>query len=147
MNLQVLDDVKIKKATGAKLITMEYAHTNLDDVLAEIAVITRDASLKILDAHNKAMLEYEIDAIANKIRSDIGDNIAFEMFMGGLYSEFNTNPSPNIAEIIIGKLHTSKYYKNPGDLANPQKDHISTSAYSTVHGKPARRLWNMAIPK
>jgi hypothetical protein len=114
MNLQVLDDAKIKKANCTKIITVEYAHTHFDEILAEIAVITRDVSLKILDAHNKTMLEYEIDAIANKIRSDIGDNIAFEMFMGSLSSEFYTNPSPNIAEIIIGKLHTSKYYKNVG---------------------------------
>jgi hypothetical protein len=109
---EVLDDVEIEKAKDAKIITTEYAQTNFDNVLAEIDVITRDASLKILDAHNKAMLEYEIDSIANKIRSDIGDNIAFEMFMGDLYSEFNNNSTLNIAEKIIGKLHASKYYKN-----------------------------------
>jgi hypothetical protein len=68
--------------------------------------------LKILDAHNKAMLEYEIDIVANKIRSDIGDNIAFEIFIGDLYNKFNTDPSPCIAEKIIGELQTSKYYKN-----------------------------------
>jgi hypothetical protein len=100
----------IEKAT--KKITVEYAQTNFEDVLAKITDIKREQSLKIIDAHNKAMLEYEIDTIANKIRSDIGDNIAFEIFMGDLYSEFSTTPSSCIAEKIIGKLQTSKYYKN-----------------------------------
>jgi hypothetical protein len=102
--------VLIEKAT--KKITVEYAQTHFEDVLANITDITREQSLKILDAHNKAMLEYEIDSVANKIRSDIGDNIAFEIFMGDLYNEFNATPSPCIAEKIIDKLQTSKYYKN-----------------------------------
>lgn len=98
--------------TKTKKLTVEYVQTNFEDVLANITDITREQSLKILDAHNKAMLEYEIDTVANKIRSDIGDNIAFEIFMGDLYNEFSTDQSPCMAEKIIGKLQTSKYYKN-----------------------------------
>ena len=104
--------MKILTEKATKKITVEYAQNNFEDVLANITDITREQSLKILDAHNKAMLEYEIDTIANKIRSNIGDNIAFEIFMGDLYNEFNATPSPCIAEKIIGKLQTSKYYKN-----------------------------------
>jgi hypothetical protein len=98
--------------TKAKQLAAEYVQTNFEEVLAKITDITREQSLKILDAHNKAMLEYEIDAVANKIRSDIGDNIGFEIFMSDLYNEFSTNQSPCMAEKIIGKLQTSKYYKN-----------------------------------
>lgn len=94
---------------GIKLITVEYVQANFDEVLEKIDVVVRDASLKILDAHNRAILEYEIDLVANKIRSNIGDNIAFEIFVGGLYSEFSADPSIDMAETVIYRLRTSKY--------------------------------------
>lgn len=113
IKIEISDDVKI--GDGKEVITMEYARANFEEVLTKIDLVVRDASLKILDAHNKAMLEYEIDLIANKIRSNIGDNIAFEIFMSGLYSEFNAKPTPDIAEMIICKLRTSKYYMSIDD--------------------------------
>jgi hypothetical protein len=112
VNVQVLDGAEMDKVADTKILTVEYVQNNFDDVLAEIVVITNDATLKILDAHNKAMLECEIDFIANKIRGDIGDNIAFEMFLGGLYSEFSSSPTPDMTEKIIYKLRMSRYYKD-----------------------------------
>ena len=108
--------MKIGDGEDMNIITVEYAQDNFDEVLAKICDVVNDASLKILDAHNRAMLEYEIDLIANKIRSQIGDNIAFEIFMGGLYSDFSADPSPHMAEMIIYELRMSKYYRGVSDM-------------------------------
>jgi len=97
-------------------ITLDEALADFDGVMEKIGVMTYDATQKVFDAHNRAMLEEQIDIVANRIRVDIGDNIAFEMLLNGLYHDFNANPSPNVAEIIIGRLNNSRYYKNA--LAN-----------------------------
>lgn len=104
-----LEKVGNGNESNSQIMTVEYVQDNFDDVLDKIGVAVSDASLKILDAYNKANLEYEIDLVANKIRSNIGDNIAFEIFMGGLYSEFNADPSRDMVETIICRLQASKY--------------------------------------
>lgn len=100
----------------ADKITLDEALADFDDVMEKIGVMTYDATQKVFDIHNRTILEEQIDIVANRIRINIGDNIAFEMLLSDLYSDFNANPSPNVAEIILAKLNNSRYYKNA--LAN-----------------------------
>ena len=86
-------------------ITITEAMENFLGILEEIEKATNGDVSKIIDFHNKIALEREIDNVADRIRRQLGDKtLVFEMYLDGAYSDFYSEPTPDVASGIIDEM-------------------------------------------